>query len=1208
MSSPNSNTTGSESSGTAAGNHPKTATASQLWPICRLVLTIAIALIVVISLAFPFGARIYAEQSIPDASMFNTQQITAVPKGTKKINGMGTRPLPLLNDAATKSVKDKNAQAVDDAGRTVFGDTWETLVSGANTHSSGMFLHSTNSVIQSQIANMLQTMDSSKADDVVNLMGLLASFGDVRAVTTSSSNSEFSDWPGYGSGNADYLVIALALAYEAPRVFNTCDMQLQSAKMLDLFAPSNGSDIISAYDNAIALCKDDATPAVAKIQYMMSMSETYCSEEHTVGYDALVNNRQWDDIDDQLSTVMKHNTVPAAYAVAGDVYTAVADMVSPQGYGTFFVQYLRKNAIAAYENAHKLSTLPQIASSLAIAYANAGEYEQAVTLLDDNDAAQEIRTTRSTYADALAHIGKFDLAAKAQAQYMSTYGKEQDTAVKTELTKAMGLTVTYSDNVREVALSPNCGAPVVVQDFTYIPEYRSLSDVTLNSEETDAVEARFQPAKNQYGSTVAELMDAPRAYIIYLVLAGEYDTAKQYCPGGEYYVSRLCLVAYSGNNTAPEGPFGDSTIALVDMMQNLWRYYGQRDKAKETLEQSTSVSAPMLNDRLGEILFLDEDYAAAAKQFEQVSEGYQSYCYGYSGSATDPAWAKLRQATALRMAGNVADARVAAADVESLIGVCPATSVNSGFSTNYDPAANERTAELAYAKQEQAQNYYDQKQYDEAFDLATQAVPLRDASDADSEKKAVRGAAEQLASVSAFAAGHYQAAEVWATKALAYDPKSPLYQEALADAKRALAEESDSSSNESGDASDTASSESSDTSAGASEQNDDQSSQKQSISNTDELMENYRDALQANNSLFSSWNNLGVLQARQNDIDTAINSFERAVAAKPDYALGWFNLGVAESMHANPVSFLRSQGAFGKAGSLDAELKNADREFVFDDNTYSSNIDVSKAIPNNLQLAENLRSAPRMLTASLGLLVIGRIIIALAGDWVTGKVSEDVTPLLDKIRKRIVALLRPLGRTRAANVAADSASQSSASIAARIISGPLLTMVVSFVSLVWISGASSIAEYVLAGVISLTLLILPAISAAWIGKNRSQIDHHRSFWPASVITVILTPFQLGFAPPSPIDASVDGKEIACRKGRWGMGVLGVVTIAMCVAAIVTSVPMIRMASATALVVIGSALTPVDPLDGAQIDLPKWLDWLITVVMTVITIITAMNIL
>ncbi|MBT1164502.1 tetratricopeptide repeat protein [Bifidobacterium felsineum] len=1159
----------------------------------------------------------YVEQSIPDDSVFNAQQITAVPKGAKKINGMGTRPLPLLDNKATQAVKDKNAQAVDDAGKAVFGDDWDSTVTTAyQQNSTGGYLRSINAAAQSQIANALQTMDAKKTDDVVNLMGLLASFGDYRANLPYNADKH-SDLPGYGMANADYMVIAVSLAYEAPRVFNTCDVQLQSAKVLDLFYPSHGADVISAYDKAATLCGDDATPAVAKIQYIMSMSQQGCATDDTVGYGVLANNRQWDEIDKQLDTLMKnHNTIPAAYTVAGDVYTAVADDISPEGYGNFFIQYLRKNAIAAYENAQKLSTLPQIESSLATAYSNAGEYERAVKLLDGNDKALAVDATRSVYADALAHTGKFSQAAKIEAKFMSTYGKEQSNTVRTEIANGLGWPVTRTDNVRDVMLSPNCGAPGVLQDFTYIPEYRTITDVTLNSDENDAVDAQYQLARD--GSwTLPKLSRAPENYIIYLLMAGEYSTAKQYCPGGDYSSSKLCLAVYSGSNTAPEGPFGDATIALVDMMQNLWRYYGQRDKAKETLEQSTSVSAAMLNDRLGEILFLDEDYAGAAKQFEQAAEGYQSNCYSFSGAATSPAWAKLRQATALRMAGNVADARVAAVDAESLIGVC-AAALASPTTDNF--MENERTAEQAYIKQEQAQNYYDQKQYDEAFDLATQAVPLRDAADADSVKKAVRGALEQLASVSAFAAGHYQAAEVWATKALVYDPKSPLYQEALADAKRALAEESGSSSSESADASDTGSSGSSDTSAEAGEKNDDQSSQKQSITNTDELMENYRDALQSNDSLFSSWNNLGVLQARQNDIDTAINSFERAVAAKPDYSLGWFNLGVAESRHASPVSFLRSQGAFGKAGSLDSELKNADREFVFDDNTYSTKIDVSKAIPENLQLAENLRSAPRMLTASLGLLVLGRIIMALAGDWITGKVSEDVTPLLDKIRKRIMALLRPLGGMNArravtadgssasAPATTDSVPQPSASLAVRIISGPLLTMVVSFVSLIWISGASSSAEYVLAGVISLALLLMPAITAAWVGKNRDHIDHHRSFWPASVVTVVLTPFQLGFAPPSPIDASVDGKETACHKGRWGMGVLGVATIAMCVVAMVTSVPTIRMASATALVVIGSALTPVDPLDGAQIDLPKWLDWLITVAMTVTTIITAMNIL
>lgn len=1168
------------------------------WSIWRMVLTLVVALIVAASLVFPFGARIYAEQSIPDVASFNKQQITVIPKNAKKVNGLGIRPLPLLSDDALQSVKKGDDQSVTAAGREVFGDQWDSIVSAAQQESAGMFWQDMGDPIfeetRNNVANVMQRISADKVDAAVNLMGLLASFGDIRAANVYDSNNSL---PGYGMRNYDYINIVMALAFEAPRAFNSCDVELQSAKIFDLFDGSGSANTLQMYDKAISTCGDDPTPQIAKIQYLMSLSTEGCTRNRDAGYNAMVNNRQWDAIDKQLTAVMsQYPATPAAYTITGDVYTTVADLAAPLGYGSFLIGYLRDSAIAAYENAMKLSTLDTITSSLATAYNNAGEYEKTVKLLAGHKQALDIEKTRQVYAEALAHTGDFSQAATAEKQFIKQYGKNTDAKQGTEISGLGGPHVTRTLNVRSPYLSNNCGAPSTVQDFTYVPQYRS-GDLYLSTNEANAVIAAFNPAMDKYGSPLVSLR-AIGAYVEYLLLAGEYDDAQQYCVDDEYDASTLCLAVHSGDNIHPTGPFGESTVMLVDTMQNLWRYYGQLDKAKEALKRS-DVSAAIINDRLGEILFLQKDYAAAASEFAKASKDTVMYCYsGPSSVTTGPAWAKLRESSALRMAGNASDARAVLDDVEPIMQECSLYTSGS-YGTGIDGVSlgeREQQSLEGYIKQEQAQNYYDQQQYNEALSAATEAIPLRNTADEHSTIKVARGALEQLASVSAFAAGDYQSAKEWARKAVGYDPKSPLYQEALADAQRALAENPDSA-------------DSSDNQDASSDSQAESESKPKSAADANELMENYREALQSNNSLFSSWNNLGVLQAQRNDVDTAIDSFERAIAANPDYALAWFNLSVAESQRANPISFLRSQGARGKAGSLDAELKNADSEFTFDNKTYSSQIDVSKAIPSDMQLADNLRAAPRALTASLGLLVIGRILSALFGDWITGKVSEELTPKLDTLRKRILMLLRPHGGA-AGEDGSVTDNHHGVGLLSRILGGPMLTMTVSFAALVWISGASSIAEYMLAAIFALVLLVLPAIVAEWVGGDKSHADHHRSFWPASLITVVLmlTPWQLGFAPPSPIDATVDGKDVARRKGRWGMMVLGVVSGAMCVVAILTSVPIIRMASATALVVIGSALTPVDPLDGAQIELPGWMDWLITVVMTALTVITAMNIL
>lgn len=99
---------------------------------------------------------------------------------------------------------------------------------------------------------------------------------------------------------------------------------------------------------------------------------------------------------------------------------------------------------------------------------------------------------------------------------------------------------------------------------------------------------------------------------------------------------------------------------------------------------------------------------------------------------------------------------------------------------------------------------------------------------------------------------------------------------------------------------------------------------------------------------------------------------------------------------------------------------------------------------------------------------------------------------------------------------------------------------------------------------------------------------------------------MAFAPPVPID--VDDPELAKRKERAGMLVLGAVAAIACLVSLLTAVPVVRAFAASALVVIGSALTPIDPLDGAKIAVPKIVDWLITILLGVCTALTAVSLL
>ncbi|MDR0415902.1 MAG: tetratricopeptide repeat protein, partial [Propionibacteriaceae bacterium] len=138
-------------------------------------------------------------------------------------------------------------------------------------------------------------------------------------------------------------------------------------------------------------------------------------------------------------------------------------------------------------------------------------------------------------------------------------------------------------------------------------------------------------------------------------------------------------------------------------------------------------------------------------------------------------------------------------------------------------------------------------------------------------------------------------------------------------------------------------------------------------------MATYQAALDLDPSLFSSWNNLGVLLAQDGQAEAAADAFKHAIQAVPDYSYAWFNLGVVAAGQSGFRAFVLSQGALGKAGALDADWKGQDPVLAFDDEVYQSGLDVSKPIPPDWHLAQSVRSNTPVITVGLVLMVLWRL-------------------------------------------------------------------------------------------------------------------------------------------------------------------------------------------------------------------------------------------
>lgn len=142
----------------------------------------------------------------------------------------------------------------------------------------------------------------------------------------------------------------------------------------------------------------------------------------------------------------------------------------------------------------------------------------------------------------------------------------------------------------------------------------------------------------------------------------------------------------------------------------------------------------------------------------------------------------------------------------------------------------------------------------------------------------------------------------------------------------------------------------------------------------------YDAALARDPTLFSAASNRGVLLAQQGQLEEAIRSFRNAVAINPEFATGWANLGRALMM-AHPVaSFVEAQGALGRAGTLQHQLRGTQPDLQIDESVYDTGLDLSRPLPPNWRFSETATPPITALTAVAILVVLVRLICALLLD------------------------------------------------------------------------------------------------------------------------------------------------------------------------------------------------------------------------------------
>ena len=646
-------------------------------------------------------------------------------------------------------------------------------------------------------------------------------------------------------------------------------------------------------------------------------------------------------------------------------------------------------------------------------------------------------------------------------------------------------------------LIPPGGAGGSVQDLSFIPEYRDDAGVTGT-----------QPSCPSWTWARDELLLGHAA----MALANWPTQFTNVRPGGGYCAQsdKLTFIADTEAGQQPDQNAmksdGITSDDIADAWQNLQRWAGNLTAAKQAAGQwqkARGDTSAMPALRLGEIDFLMHQYNDAAAEFGLAARRFRLLSYN-NDLAVDQA--ELDRGAALFAARRTAEAIQTLRPLD-LIGTQGYSYQNSPSVQNSDVAL--QFAAVSYYACEQLADYESEsgnlyaavEDYTNALDWVPQ---LEDGSGILPE------ALNNNAALAYLGVGDTSTAAALESKALAADPEDPVFLMTagfIADRAGRVAQ----------------------------------------------AARYDREALYSDPGAFPAANDLGVELTREHQNGAAAEALRQAVGASPDYALGWFNLGVVESK-LGPSHLLAAQGAFAVAYSLDPALQDRRHEMTIDASVYRTALDLSKPLPPRWSISQLPQPAP---AAAVGLLVLVTLGLGLAkatGHGGSVLAAQWLDPLSDRLQS--APLLRRL-HYPGWSLAATAASF-------------LLTYLRRG------AGPTEVVAYI-AGVVVLGLLAVGArVLLAW----RLRIAITQESWsPALAFGLVTGAVGLPWAPLPVVRA--DGKDNS-KVHLAAPITLAVLSALLFVESVWLHTPVTESWAVAALIMSASTLLPVGPLDGAHL--------------------------
>ena len=313
-------------------------------------------------------------------------------------------------------------------------------------------------------------------------------------------------------------------------------------------------------------------------------------------------------------------------------------------------------------------------------------------------------------------------------------------------------------------------------------------------------------------------------------------------------------------------------------------------------------------------------------------------------------------------------------------------------------------------------------------------------------------------------------------------------------------------------------------------------------------------ALVSDPGAFPAANDLGVQLVRTGDLPAAVTAFRQAVGARPDYALGWFNLGVALS-RMGVKHLVSSQGSLARAFELDPELAERQREPTIDAATYRTGLDLAAPLPGRWSFAEKQRTQP---VGSLGLLAGLLLAIGLARG--VGQASRR-----DLVEKWLEPMAKRLQRWGLARRLTNPAW--SFGVVVLVFGLPLLTHLEL--------GLTAALAFVVGVVVTTGVAVQARLVAA---RALRQSVHQSSWAPGMAFGLVGLPFGVAWAPLPVTEEATAVRAVHAAAPATLAAIAGILVLE----SVYLHVP-ITLSLATATVVMAaSTLLPLNPLDGARI--------------------------